>query len=95
MDIQSTDIKKPCKITEKKQKNDSFRVKNTILFKIVDVVWILDPKFVKKNDSEIFTKIFREIEAEREVFVACRSSEGHEGGSKIAHFHYFVQLFSL
>jgi len=50
-------------------------------------------KNVKKNDSDFFTNEIREIEAGRPFFVACRSSDEHECGSKTAHVYGFCAAF--
>jgi len=50
-------------------------------------------KNVKKNYSDFFTNKIREIEAERQCFAVCRSSDEHEQGSKTAHPYGFCAAF--
>ena len=50
-------------------------------------------KNVKKIISYFFTNEIREIEAERQCFAVCRSSDEHEQGSKTAHLYGFCAAF--
>ena len=50
-------------------------------------------KNVKKFYSDFFTNEIREIEAERQCFTVCRSSDEHEQGSKTAHLYGFCAAF--
>ena len=50
-------------------------------------------KNVKKIYSVFFTNKIREIEAGRQCFAACRSSDEHECGWRTAHPHGFCAAF--